>query len=321
MHIAHIDIQNFRKLKSCRVELSGKKTVFVGANNSGKTSAMDALMSFLKNRNVSITDFTLSNWSAINKIGTDWISNTESALDLTRLSWETLVPTIDVWLQVEDDKIHYVYHIIPRLDWSGGLLGVRLTFEPKNVEDLYKGYKDAFDAAKNTIESRKTVPEEGKKCSLSLWPQSLREFLNKESELHKYFVIRAYILDPSKCNDSEPQSLPPASEPLEGDPFDGLFKIHIINAQRGFSDPNTSEGSADNNRLSSQLREYYDKHLDPVKLPNSSDLDALETIEDARTVFDDKLKKSFNSAISELESLNYPGFSDPQILLSSKIAA
>jgi len=80
MRIAHIDIQNFRKLKSCRVELSEKETIFVGANNSGKTSAMDALMLFLKKskrKSLSATDFTLSNWSSINQIGLDWITNTD----------------------------------------------------------------------------------------------------------------------------------------------------------------------------------------------------------------------------------------------------
>lgn len=38
MKIACVDIQNFRKLKSCRIELEPKQTVFFGANNSGKTS-------------------------------------------------------------------------------------------------------------------------------------------------------------------------------------------------------------------------------------------------------------------------------------------
>ena len=70
MKIAFIDIQNFRKLKSCRVELSENKTLFVGANNSGKTSAMDALIIFLKRtrqKDLSTTDFTLSNWNDINR--------------------------------------------------------------------------------------------------------------------------------------------------------------------------------------------------------------------------------------------------------------
>ena len=48
MNIVFVEIQNFRKLKACRVEIAKQETIFVGANNSGKTSAMDALILFLK---------------------------------------------------------------------------------------------------------------------------------------------------------------------------------------------------------------------------------------------------------------------------------
>jgi predicted ATP-dependent endonuclease of OLD family len=42
MHIASIEVANFRKLKSVRIGLDKATTLFVGANNSGKTSAMGA---------------------------------------------------------------------------------------------------------------------------------------------------------------------------------------------------------------------------------------------------------------------------------------
>lgn len=42
MHIEHVEIGNFRKLQSVRVDFAEATTVFVGANNSGKTSAMVA---------------------------------------------------------------------------------------------------------------------------------------------------------------------------------------------------------------------------------------------------------------------------------------
>ena len=48
MRIAFVDIRNFRKLKQCHIDFSNETTVFVGANNSGKTSAMDALGKFLE---------------------------------------------------------------------------------------------------------------------------------------------------------------------------------------------------------------------------------------------------------------------------------
>ena len=50
MNISSIYIQNFRKLWRCEIGFSNQTTVFVGANNSGKTSAMDALGKFLAGR-------------------------------------------------------------------------------------------------------------------------------------------------------------------------------------------------------------------------------------------------------------------------------
>ncbi len=316
MKISFVDIQNFRKLKNCRVELSENKTVFVGANNSGKTSAMDVLMVFLKktrHKNISTTDFTLSNWKNINQIAVDWIQNKNpDDLNLGTELWHPYVPSIDIWLDVEEKEIHYVSHIIPTLEWTGGILGIRLIFEPKNVTELYKAYKSTFETAKDTSESRK----KGK--PLKLWPQTMRDFLDKE--LHNHFSFKSYILDPSKCTDNNPQKLPENSEPITGEPLSGLFKIDIITAQRGFSDPNsTEEETKSDRRLSAQLRTYFEKHLNPSELPDINDLDALEAIETARTAFDERLKESFKASISELEGLNYPGFSDPKIQISSKV--
>lgn len=313
MKISFIDIQNFRKLKNCRIEFADKETVFVGANNSGKTSAMDALVVFLKKRkDISTTDFTLSNWKKINEIASKWTTATDAKdLNFNFSDWHQLVPSIDIWLQVENDKIHYVHHIIPTLDWTGGLLGVRLSFEPKNIEELFKSYKQAFNAAASTI----------KKCksgnSPKLWPHSMKDFLDKE--LQKFFTINAYVLDPSKTDNSIPQVLVEGTEAISGDPFDGLFKIDVINAQRGFSDPNSQEGNDNSRRLSSQLRKYFEKHLNPTELPDDNDIGALEAIDSARKAFDKKLKESFEVSIGELEKLNYPGFSDPKIQISSKL--
>lgn len=332
MKISHIDIQNFRKLKTCRVELSDKSTIFVGANNSGKTSAMDALIMFLKKskrREISTTDITLSNWAAINKIASDWVTNASAEppkpSDLSLNIWRPFLPAIDVWLNVDELQIHYVSHILPTLDWDGGLLGVRLILEPKEQETpeaIYKSYMDAYSAAQGTLAARKSTKEnKGANESLStlaLWPTSMRDFLDRK--LQDFFSVNAYVLDPAHAQSDLPQPFTEFMEPLEGDPFDGLFKIDIINAQRGFSDPNSGEGTANTDRrLSSQLRHYFNEHLDPSELPDASDLDALVAMEAARTAFDQKLKSSFSVAIGELEGLNYPGFSDPQILLSSKV--
>lgn len=37
MKLSRLDISNFRKLKQCKIEIADRETIFVGANNSGKT--------------------------------------------------------------------------------------------------------------------------------------------------------------------------------------------------------------------------------------------------------------------------------------------
>ncbi len=318
MEICYVDIQNFRKLKCCRIELGKRETVFVGANNSGKTSAMDALILFLKKnrqKDISVTDFTLSNWKHINDIGANWVKSSEDdneKIDINLSVFRPYMPSVDIWLDVVEGEIHYVSHLIPTLSWEGGLLGVRLCLEPKNGEELYADFVKAYRAAQMAS---------AKKTNLSLWPKDLKDFL--ERRLTKYFSINAYILDPSKANKQvnnsiEPQDLPDNSEALDFDPFKELFKIDVIPAQRGFADAKTSSDNTGDN-LTSQLRDYYDKHLDPSELPEEKDIDALEAIEEAQKKFDDKLKVSFQGAITELENLGYPGFSDPKISLCCKV--
>jgi predicted ATP-dependent endonuclease of OLD family len=76
MHIKFIEIANFRKLLSIRVDLAATTTLFVGANNSGKTSAMLALRKFLSPRRSPFEthDITLCHWPEINGIGQTWIN-------------------------------------------------------------------------------------------------------------------------------------------------------------------------------------------------------------------------------------------------------
>jgi predicted ATP-dependent endonuclease of OLD family len=324
MKIEFVEIQNFRKLKSCRIDFAEKTTVFVGANNSGKTSAMDALILFLKDKHKFCTrDFTLSNWIGINDIGNHWVKEIDvNKIDFTIEKWQEYLPQLDIWISVEEKEIHYVSNLIPTLDWQGGLLGVRLRLEPKNIENLFKDFKTSYGSSKAATDDAQIRAVKGE-LSLKLWPSSMWDFLVKR--LKDHFTIRSFILDPQKLTDtnSSPQNIPIDSAPLEFDAFKGLIKIDIINAQRGFSDPNseTDDSPKIAGNLSSQLREYYEKHLDPFVQPGRSDIEALQAIENAKNSFDLKLKDSFNSSLAELESLNYPGFGNPSITISSKINA
>jgi predicted ATP-dependent endonuclease of OLD family len=329
MKISFVEIQNFRKLKSCRIEFGKTETLLVGANNSGKTSAMQALIKFLGCNssssvavNFKLEDFTASNWKIIDEIGNAWarIDPAENTVDLEKAKWNSILPALDIWLTVEANELQFVSEFIPTLGWLGGNLGIRLILEPikkeKGLENLYKDFKESFITAKS-------VQASAKKKALKLWPETLCHFLNgkKESQLLAYFKIAVYILDPCKLqspdkinNIAMPQETPQNREALDRNNLDSLFHVDIIEAQRGFSD-----GIQHGSQLSSQLRDYYDKHLDLEDMPDPSDVEALTSMQKAQHIFDSKLHDSFKDPLEELAQLGYPGLDNPKPTINTKI--
>lgn len=331
MHIQHVEIGHFRKLQKVRVDLAPKTTVFVGANNSGKTSAMVALRHFLVRRGeFSINDFTLSNWAALDALGIQWTA-AEPEAEQAAFDWDSVLPHLDVWLKVPTDELHHVQKILPTLDWAGSLIGVRLRFEPKDVAALKQDYikekrgaeavMAANDAAGNPIE-----PPDG----FALWPRSLMDYL--AAKLRTSFEVRAYLLDPDKLKApvsgiASPQPLPEGSEPIEGDPLRKIIRIDEINAQRGFGFSSTNAKGEEEQedwrpggrKLSSQLRQYYTQHLDPFDQPKPEDLGALQALHGAQSAFGKRLAESFAVALKELEDIGYPGVSDPKLTISTNI--
>lgn len=342
MLIAFVEIANFRKLLSVRVDFAEKQTLFVGANNSGKSSAMLALRRFLVSRSCpfEVHDFTLCHWPAIDQIGRGWLKSklADELPSLTLEPWAPLLPTLDLWLNVDAGEMHHVRDLIPTLDWEGGLLGVRLRYEPNNLGDLYKDFVTAVaDAEPLRAAAKKAHAEkeaaEGKEIpepKLTLWPSTLMDYLSRR--LAKSFTIRAYTLDPAKLTvplngQACPQVLPAAALCLEGEPLRGLVRIHDIPAQRGFGEEVRSDDDGEppvgspSSRLSEQLRSYYSKHLDPTKEPGIKDLGALQAIEAAQDAFDQKLTESFAAAFKEVEGIGYPGVTDPKPKVSTRLKA
>lgn len=335
MHIEFVEIANFRKLLSARVDLADKTTLFVGANNSGKTSAMLAMRRFLTPRRCpfEIHDFTLCHLRTIADIGQTWVQAHKAGTiaDLELDPWVQVLPTLDLWLQVKEDEVHRVRDLVPLMEWTGGRLGVRLRYEPKDLDALFKGFITAVTEANVLREAAATAAAaKGLDAKLSVWPESMVDFLTRR--LGSMFTIRAYPLDPAMLASPEklralPQVLPISALPIDGDPLDGLIKVHDIPAQRGFGEVPSGfeedelQTSAGGTRLSEQLRSYYAKHLDPAKGPDPMDLEALQAMEAAEGAFDLKLTESFNECFTEVAGLGYPGVSDPRPRVSTRLRA
>lgn len=311
MRIADIRIRNFRKLKNVFIDLRDDTTVFIGANNSGKTSAMVAIKQFLTQAKFNIYDFNLSYHAKIREIGTKLESETAEtpvAYDLSL--WEKIIPSLDLWFDVGDNDVHYVRHIIPTLDWTGGCLGVRLQYQPKDIEGFYIAYKEARRHAK---ELREKAQANGTVCNADLFPKDMFDFLKRD--LQKYFSVRFYVLDPAK----KEQEQDVLGDPIEDNPLVGLIRIDGINAQRGLNDDATDVPPSEQRRLTQQLTEYYNQHLDPYKDPTEKDIQALDAIYKAQQSFTESMLQGFRPALKELGTLGYPGFNNPKLTLNPQL--
>lgn len=325
MRIQCVEIVNFRRLKSTHVDFDKKTTIFVGANNSGKTSAMTALRYFLvTHKSLVLRDITITNWARLDAIGTAWEAQQEPSFELN-----DLLPSLDVWLDVPLAEIRHVVHLLPTLDWQGGDLGVRLQYRVTNHDQLKADY--LLQRGLSVAASQQAPRADGK--PLEMWPLSLTDYLARE--LPRHVALQAFALDPAAKQNPEkgvarPQPLPAEALPLDKNPFEGLIQIDEIAAQRDFADAG-AKGLGDENgdgpsrrykrRLSEQLRMYYDRHLDPTKTPSVKDYEALCAMQTAERSFDSRLEEGFEPALKELESIGYPGIANPKLRITTQLRA
>ena len=317
MKIQSVHIRNYRKLKNCHIEFGEKKTVLVGANNSGKTSAISAIVWFLKNtERFTLKEFTATNWTLINTIGEKWLE--KDSVDDTLLSshqWDNIVPSMDVWINVENGEQYRVNHLIPSLNtWDGKKVGVRGQYVPKDVTKLYTAYKEAKTKAK----SLETTEEWKKADSPELYPKNLCDFLGKGSNLREYFDVKYYIIDPALDPEDEDEVQTTPDNELGNNPLEGLIKVDTILASRDFSDP---EGQTDSDidTLSKQFQQYYKSSGQDDEELTCEGLKLLGGIVTANKTYDEKLRKTFEIPVGELKSINYPGFQNPEIKIRSKV--
>ncbi|TNG89387.1 ATP-dependent nuclease [Testudinibacter aquarius] len=108
------------------------------------------------------------------------------------------------------------------------------------------------------------------------------------------------------------------SYPLEKFPFDGIFKLSLIPAQRKFAD--STDVDSGSNNLSDQLSLFYKNHLNPRELPSQEDINVLININELQSTLTSQLNDSFKEYLDSLKSLGYPSTNyDPEIRLESFI--
>src|ERR1700755_1752723 len=126
MHLHSYRLMNYRRLKNVHVELASDISIFVGANNSGKTSATQAVSAFLSGskERFSLYDFNATVWKIFDELG--------KASE--KVEEDAPFPSImlDMWFEVAASNLYLVMPLLPSSKWEGTQVGIRIAFAAKN---------------------------------------------------------------------------------------------------------------------------------------------------------------------------------------------
>ncbi len=288
----------------------------VGSNNSGKTSATEALQLFLKasKEKFSIYDFSSSCWDQFDAMGEQLVEGQDISLEFPEIS-------LDLWFDVNESDLHRVISLLPDLSWQSSKIGVRLVFAPQNTEELKSNFLEAKRAADETVQSQEAKKAEAQQEGIKVhrpWPKSLRDFITKE--LSREYTIHYFVLDYTKfdmngraADGYSPAVLDKGKGKECEDIIKSLIRIDVLNAQRHLTD---SEGSARSEDLSRRLSRFYDRNLE-----NHEDVyEAKAALAEAEEQLNDHLKTVFQPTLKKLNSMGYPGFSEPHLEVKSSLS-
>ena len=308
MHLFSYRLKNFRRLKDAHIELASDISIFVGSNNSGKTSATQALQNFVsasKDR-FSLFDFSSATWKALDAAG-------EQDLKIVSPGGLSL-PSIDLdlWLDVGAQDLYLVIPLLPSTAWQGTKVGMRVSFRARNAFELIKSYQTA------KAKGLKIAGELPAGSTYEPWPKSLTHYLQRE--LKTEFEFRYSILDRTRFDDTFQEVEGYVPDELGGEPggatiLKSLLLIDNLGAQRHLADPSADGAGGRAEDLSKRLSRFYKRNLDQ----RQEDHSALKALSDSEKALNLHLDGVFKPTLDRLAKLGYPGINNPELRIMSAL--
>ena len=310
VHLHSYRIKNYRRLRDIHIELDSDISIFVGSNNSGKTSATQAIHAFVRasKDRFSLYDFCSTCWHEFDATG-NLPSGGELPQTLPAIS-------LDLWFEVQAADLALVLPLLPSTDWQGTQVGIRIEYVARNDAELL----DTFRTIRQTALAQAAALPQRDNEQYAPWPKSLTDYL--KDELASTFEFRYYVLDRSRFDNNylplpNYKPLPLGSDPGGAAILKSLIKVDNLSAQRHLADPDTSNrasgGRAED--LSKRLSRFYKRNLDQ----RQDDHNALRALFDSEIGLNNHLATVFEETLDQLSDLGYPGLSNPRLEIRSAL--
>ena len=302
MHLKVIHIHNFRRLKDVLIGLDQELSVFVGANNSGKTSVAHALKMFTSpsTDRLLLHDFSVSTWAEIDAFG-------EGRMDVVLPS-----VLIDLWFEVVAADLHRVIDLLPNLNWQGSLVGIRIEFAATDPEGLRTRFSEIREQSRASIDDSRDGSS-----AMEPSPNTLSDYLvdNLQSEFSlKYFVLDYAQFDDKfvATSDYAPLEIKPDKGRSGRDVLNSIISIDFMQAQRFLSD---SGGGSRAEELSRHLSRFYSRNLEK----RGDDIEAILALTASEDSLNEHLATVFGPTLDSLAELGYPGLTNPHLIIKSAL--
>ena len=323
MRLQAYRLQNYRRLRDVVIELDDKISIFVGANNSGKTSAVQGLFSLLRGeaKRFELFDFSAALWPGIDEAGEDVQDEGGEQKSLPSIS-------LDMWFRVGEQDLVAAMPLLPSTDWDGKCVGIRVAFEPKSQDELvhrFRSLREKGNAAAQALAQKVAAAKDadvvvGTDLSdYKPWPESLSKYLTKE--LSTEYTFRYYVLDEREFEGYREKNPDYEPLPISGDKERGgstvlksLLKVDFLRAQRHLDDPDEGASSRSEN-LSRKLSRFYQRHLEK----RGDDHQALQALDASEKGLNFHLQEVFKETLERLKKLGYPGVNNPEIVIRAAL--
>lgn len=285
MRVSSVAIRNFRRLENVQIDIEERESIFVGPNNSGKTSATAIFRCFLGGRDFKIHDFSVARIPDF-----DTFVITEDAERLPKIS-------LDLWFSIDPKSIAFgrVFSLLPKLlDFTR--VGMRLSYEVDDAIKLRKHYDAAYPPN-----------EDGRRV------KTLSQYLALDGNLGRHFTVNYLSLDEKQQDGAPPEIVTSKLDPDEGKRLmKHLLRVEFVDAQRNINDDDGSRS----NRLSSAFATFYRKNLEQV----GHAADAHSVIDANNKQLTDHYAKQFGPLITLIKHLGVPSINDRQLRIISSLS-
>lgn len=319
-------LQNYRRLRDVTIELDDEISIFVGANNSGKTSAVQGLYSMIRAevKKFELFDFSAALWPTFDEIGNAAFGDEGKSLDLPQI-------LLDLWFRVDEDDLAIAMPLLPSTEWAGKCVGIRVAFEPKNQNELIQRFLELREKATTAalVANTKAGTTFGTSDSAAAtesiesandykpWPGSLTKYLIKE--LSKEYTFSYYVLDEREFDNYRQKSEGYKPLPITGETggeaiLKSLVKVDFLRAQRHLDDPG-SGGSDRAESLSRRLSRFYQRNLEK----RGDDHAVLKALDTSEKGLNFHLEEVFKDTLNRLSKLGYPGVNNPEIIIRASL--